>query len=51
VGAKIIGVVLNRAEVHTHDYYYYHYNHKGYEIQPSDLEQTAESKSISIIAK
>lgn len=51
VGAKIIGVVLNRAEVQTHDYYYYHYNHKGYEIQPSDLEQAAESKSISIIAK
>ena len=28
VGAKIIGVVLNKAEIHSSDYYYYHYDYK-----------------------
>jgi Mrp family chromosome partitioning ATPase len=25
IGARIIGVVLNKADVRTNDYYYYHY--------------------------
>ncbi|HWN10304.1 MAG TPA: polysaccharide biosynthesis tyrosine autokinase [Pyrinomonadaceae bacterium] len=28
IGAKIIGVVLNKAEVRAGDYYYYHYDYK-----------------------
>jgi capsular exopolysaccharide synthesis family protein len=28
IGAKIIGVVLNKAEIHSSDYYYYHYDYK-----------------------
>jgi capsular exopolysaccharide synthesis family protein len=28
IGAKIIGVVLNKAEIHASDYYYYHYDYK-----------------------
>ncbi|HLN97773.1 MAG TPA: polysaccharide biosynthesis tyrosine autokinase [Pyrinomonadaceae bacterium] len=51
VGAKIIGVVLNRAEVRSSDYYYYHYNYKGYEVDPANGEQAAEGSSISIIRK
>jgi capsular exopolysaccharide synthesis family protein len=50
IGAKIIGVVLNRAEVRANDYYYYQYNSKGYEL-PGDGESGEESKSLSIAAR
>jgi len=50
IGAKIIGVVLNRAEVRKTDYYYYHYNYKGHEPETNG-EQTTESKAVSIVAK
>jgi hypothetical protein len=49
IGAKIIGVVLNRAELRSSDYYYYRYNYKGYEV-PANCEQADESKSLSIVA-
>jgi polysaccharide biosynthesis transport protein len=48
VGAKIIGVVLNRAEVRANDYYYYQYNSKGYELPGAG--ESGESKSLSIAA-
>lgn len=52
IGAKIIGVVLNKADVRSHDYYYYHYMYKGYYSQSaSDVDQTVESGSISIVPK
>jgi capsular exopolysaccharide synthesis family protein len=51
IGAKIIGVLLNRAEVRASDYYYYHFDYKGYQPDSANGEQTAESKSISIVAK
>jgi capsular exopolysaccharide synthesis family protein len=50
IGAKIIGVVLNRAEVRSQDYYYYHYNYKGHEADFVDGE-SAGSKSMSIVTK
>lgn len=50
IGAKIIGVVLNKAEVRTNDYYY-HYNQKGYESESSHGEHATENKSMSIVAK
>lgn len=50
IGAKIIGVVLNKAEVRTNDYYH-HYNHKGYEPESSSGEHATESKSMSIVAR
>jgi capsular exopolysaccharide synthesis family protein len=35
VGAKIIGVVLNKVSVDTHDYYYqHHYDGEAYNHQP-----------------
>jgi succinoglycan biosynthesis transport protein ExoP len=49
VGAKIIGVVLNRAEVRQNDYYYYQYNYKGYELGGNG-DHADESKSVSIVA-
>jgi succinoglycan biosynthesis transport protein ExoP len=30
IGAKIIGVVLNKADIRSHNYYYYHYNYRDY---------------------
>jgi capsular exopolysaccharide synthesis family protein len=52
IGAKIIGVVLNKADVRSHDYYYYHYMYKGYySHSASDVDQTVESSSISIVPK
>jgi len=50
IGAKIIGVVLNRAEVRVNDYYYYQYNYKGYELGGNGNDQPEESKSLSIVA-
>ncbi len=50
IGAKIIGVVLNKADVRSHDYYYYHY--KSYYAQSDpDNEQALENRSISIVPK
>jgi Mrp family chromosome partitioning ATPase len=50
IGAKIIGVVLNKAEVRENDYYY-HYNYKGYGSESSNGEPATESKSMSIVAR
>ena len=36
IGAKIIGVVLNKAEVRSHNYYYYHYDNKRYDSRPAN---------------
>ncbi len=33
IGAKIIGVVLNKADIRSSDYYYYHYNYRDYYSQ------------------
>jgi len=51
IGAKIIGVVLNRAELTTHDYYNYRYKYEAYQAEPSNGEHAAASGSISIVGK
>ncbi|MGH9874127.1 MAG: GumC family protein [Pyrinomonadaceae bacterium] len=51
IGAKIIGVVLNRAEVHSHDYYNYRYKYEAYQSEPSNGDHTAKSGSISVVGK
>ena len=51
IGAKIIGVVLNRAEVSPHDYYNYRYKYEGYAAEPSNGDETAENVKLSITAK
>ena len=50
IGAKIIGVVLNRAEIQSHDYYYYPYHYKSYGMPPNG-EQASESGSLSLLGK
>ena len=50
IGAKIIGVVLNRAEIQSHDYYYYPYHYKSYGMPPNG-EQASESNSLSVMGK
>lgn len=50
IGAKIIGVVLNKADVRSGGYYYYHYGYKGY--QPAENgNHAAEKGSLSVISK
>ena len=51
IGAKIIGVVLNRAEVHSRDYYNYRYRYEAYQSEASTGHHTAESGLISIVGK
>jgi succinoglycan biosynthesis transport protein ExoP len=51
IGAKIIGVVLNKADIRSNDYYYYHYNYKSYYSQPHSDEGQAQGPAISIAPK
>lgn len=51
IGAKIIGVVLNRAEITAHDYYNYRYKYEAYQSEPSNGDHAAASGSISIVGK
>ena len=51
IGAKIIGVVLNRAEVTSHDYYNYRYKYEAYQAEPSNVDHAAASGSISLVGK
>ncbi|HEV2883996.1 MAG TPA: polysaccharide biosynthesis tyrosine autokinase [Pyrinomonadaceae bacterium] len=52
IGAKIIGVVLNKADVRANDYYYYQHHYKGYYSQTNGNSTPAvESSSISISPK
>lgn len=42
VGAKIFGVVLNRVDAHSHDYYYYKNQYYGYQYtRKEDENETA----------
>ena len=50
IGAKIIGVVLNKAQLRSDDYYYYHhYDYKAHEGQGGD--PATENRSLSIAGK
>ena len=51
IGAKIIGVVLNRAEVTSHDYYNYRYRYGAYQSEPANGDRTTASGSVSIVGK
>ncbi len=48
VGSKIIGVVLNKADVRSSDYYYYHYSYKNNYYTEGNGHSAAESGSVSI---
>jgi capsular exopolysaccharide synthesis family protein len=51
IGAKIIGVVLNKADVRSSDYYYYHYGYKGYYSRTEEGNSEVESSSITVVPK
>jgi len=51
VGAKIIGVVLNKADVRSSDYHYYHYGYKGYYSRAEEGNSEAASSSITAVPK
>ncbi len=46
IGAKIIGVVLNRAEVQSHGYYNYGYKYEHYDLEPSNGAPSPGSKPM-----
>jgi succinoglycan biosynthesis transport protein ExoP len=49
-GAKIIGVVLNKADIRSSDYYYYHYSYKDH-YYPDSPAAAAGASSGSIAPK
>ncbi len=48
VGSKIIGVVLNKADVHSSDYYYYHYSYRNKYYTEGNGQAAQESGPVSI---
>jgi len=53
IGAKIIGVVLNKADVSSNDYYYYHYGYKrdDYSSGNGEKQQAHAEKPVALIQK
>jgi succinoglycan biosynthesis transport protein ExoP len=51
IGAKIIGVVLNKAELGNGHDYYYHYGYKGYYSRAQEINSEAESSSMAVLPK
>lgn len=50
VGSKIIGVVLNKADIRSSDYYYYHYSYKNSYYYSEGNGHTAQESSSASIA-
>lgn len=50
IGAKVIGVVLNKIDLRSQEYYYYHQDYKYY-YSDSNAEETAVSKALPSIGK
>jgi capsular exopolysaccharide synthesis family protein len=51
IGAKIIGVVLNKAEMRTGSDYYYHYGYNGYYSNNDERRSQRESTSVTVVPK
>ena len=52
IGAKVIGVVLNKIDMHSQKYYYYYHHYKGYYSESeSNGERPETVTSVSIIPK
>jgi polysaccharide biosynthesis transport protein len=51
IGAKIIGVVLNKAEMRAGVDYYYHYGSNGYYSRAEERISASESSSITVVPK
>jgi len=50
IGAKIIGVVLNRADLRSGDYYYHPYYYQAHQ-GPGGVDPVTENRSLSISSK
>jgi polysaccharide biosynthesis transport protein len=50
IGAKVIGVVLNKIDLRSQEYYYYHQDYKYY-YSDSNAEESATSKALPAISK
>ena len=51
IGAKIIGVVLNKAEMRTGSDYYYHYGYNGYYSNNEERSSQRENTSVTVVPK
>jgi polysaccharide biosynthesis transport protein len=55
IGAKIIGVVLNKVDMRSHSYYYYRHNYEGYYYsgyyESGANGDRAAAKSLSVVPK
>ncbi len=51
IGAKIIGVVLNKAEMRAGVDYYYHYGYNGYYSRAEERSSASESTSVTVVPK
>jgi succinoglycan biosynthesis transport protein ExoP len=51
IGAKIIGVVLNKADMSAGNDYYYHYGYKGYYSRVDKRNLESDSSSITVVPK
>jgi Mrp family chromosome partitioning ATPase len=47
IGAKVIGVVLNKIDLRSQDYYYYHQDYKNYYYGESNGSETSASKALA----
>jgi len=50
IGAKVIGVVLNKIDLRSQEYYYYHQDYKYY-YSENNAEESAVSKALPAISK
>ena len=51
IGAKVIGVVLNKIDLRSQDYYYYHQDYKNYYYSESNGNEPAHNKALSASSK
>ena len=51
IGAKVIGVVLNKIDLRSQDYYYYHQDYKNYYYAESNGNEQAHNKALSASGK
>jgi len=47
IGAKVIGVVLNKVDLRSQDYYYYHQDYKNYYYGESNGNESGTSKALA----
>ncbi|HSE34390.1 MAG TPA: polysaccharide biosynthesis tyrosine autokinase [Pyrinomonadaceae bacterium] len=47
IGAKVIGVVLNKIDLRSQDYYYYHQDYKNYYYSESSGNESGASKALA----